>query len=84
MLCPKLSWLSVLLLITLIQIGVFITELAIGGIEKTTLLAANPETLEDMGQKDPYKMRHTFQVYRFFVPMFLHADLPHIIGNLIA
>ena len=51
MLCPKFEYFSALFWISVIQIGVFITELAIGGVQETSLLAANVQTLEDMGQK---------------------------------
>lgn len=46
----------------MIQIGTYIATLVIGGIENTSLLASNPQTLEDMGQKDPYKMRYDYQI----------------------
>ena len=51
MLCPKFEYFSALFWISIIQVAVFITELAIGGIQETSLLAANVQTLEDMGQK---------------------------------
>ena len=51
MLCPKFQFFSVLFWITAIQIVVYIIELIIGGVQPTSFLAANPVTLEDMGQK---------------------------------
>lgn len=62
MLCPKFTFFSALFWISMIQIGTYIATLVIGGIENTSLLASNPQTLEDMGQKDPYKMRYDYQI----------------------
>jgi hypothetical protein len=41
-LCPKFSVLSVLFIISFIQIAVFTVELIVGGIDHSTLLGANP------------------------------------------
>ena len=51
MLCPKFTIFSALFWLSFIQIMIFITELSIGGVQETSFLAANIQTLEDMGQK---------------------------------
>ena len=45
-------------IVSVIQIAVFVTEIAIGGISNTSLLAANHDALMTMGMKDPYSMRY--------------------------
>ena len=37
-----------------------------------------------MGQKDPYRMRYTAEIYRWFMPMFLHGSLGHLLSNVIS
>ena len=57
-LCPKLEACSFLAVVSVIQIVVFVTELCLGGISNSSLLAANQEALMTMGMKDPYAMRY--------------------------
>ena len=49
MLCPKFTIFSALFWLSFIQIMIFITEISIGGVQETSFLAANIQTLEDMG-----------------------------------
>lgn len=51
MLCPRFTIFSALFWLSFIQIGVFVTELVLGGVQPTSFLAANVSTLEAMGQK---------------------------------
>jgi len=69
MLCPQFTHKSALFWLSLIQIGVFITELAIGGVQQTSFLAADISTLESMGQK----------VSRNSIKRLRDIYLPHII-----
>ena len=78
MLCPKFSWLSVICLFSLIQILIFITEISLGGISNSSLLAAQQQTLTSMGDKDPLLMRNKYEIWRFFTPIFLHVNLVHL------
>ena len=70
-------------LLCTINILVFTVELCIGGINDDALLAANPDTLTVMGNKNVDKMLYEYQIWRFFTPMFLHANLTHLLGNLL-
>ena len=47
------------------------------------MLAAEPATLTLFGNKDPYKMRYEYQAWRFVTPIFLHANLAHLLSNVI-
>lgn len=83
-LCPKLELKSALFVISVIQIIIYIIELSYGGLGQSSFLAATPDTLEKFGQKDAYKMRYDFQLWRFFCPMFLHLNFTHISCNVLA
>ena len=83
MLCPKFSWFSVICLFSLIQILIFITEISLGGISNSSLLAAQQQTLTSMGDKDPLLMRNKYEIWRFFTPIFLHVNLVHLLSNLL-
>ena len=41
-------------------------------------LGPNIEILDKFGDKNPYKMRYDYEVWRFFSPMILHAGFLHI------
>jgi hypothetical protein len=50
-LCPRFELVSVLALLSVVQVIVFFTELFIGGISNESFLAANSRTLSVMGEK---------------------------------
>lgn len=39
------------------------------------------KSLDDLGAKDAYRMQKEYQLWRWFTPMLLHADLFHISVN---
>ena len=48
------------------------------------MLAAEQDTLMKMGEKDPYRMRYNFELWRFICPVFLHGDVMHLFSNVVA
>ena len=82
--CPSAAFLSIVFLLVLINVGVFTAELSYGSIDNSALLAATPETLNLFGEKDPFLMRYEYDWFRFITPMFLHANLGHLLANLVA
>ena len=45
-------------IVSVLQIVIFGTEIAIGGISNKSLLAANHDALMTMGMKDAYSMKY--------------------------
>ena len=63
----------------------FIVSLTIKPIDNKAFLAPSTEALDILGSKIASKMRKGhFQVWRFFTPMFLHANFMHILMNVIS
>ena len=61
--------------------SLFVFCLVSGGISSKSLLAVQPSTLAQMGAKVPQLMRYNYQIWRFIMPMALHADLVHLLSN---
>jgi len=76
---------SFMFVVSVLQVIMFIVELSIGGITSTS---ANPmigppySTMNELGAKNAYAEKYSGEVYRFFVPIFLHAGFIHIIFNI--
>mmetsp|Transcript_17548 Transcript_17548/g.24143 ORF Transcript_17548/g.24143 Transcript_17548/m.24143 type:complete len:106 (+) Transcript_17548:128-445(+) len=82
--CPKLTFWSFVTMICLIDSVMFSSELIYGGLKPGSVLTTTSQTLDLFGDKNPYKMRYDYQVYRFFTPMLLHSSAYHLISNVIA
>ncbi len=82
--CPSFKLLSMISLISIIDITMFTVCLCYGGISNSEFLAVKTSTLIKMGAKDPYLMRYEYQVWRFITPVVLHTSLNHLLGNLIS
>lgn len=78
---PKLKCMSIVILLTLINWGLFIACLMVGGIDNSSLLSVPTPTLVQFGAKVPDKIRYDYEVWRLITACFLHSDLSHIFGN---
>ena len=82
-LCPRFSVFSVTFSLWTINIIAFIVLVCISINELTDdeFLGISTQKLADAGAKYPYNILHKGQVYRWFVPIFLHANFLHIFFN---
>lgn len=88
MLCPRFSWKSVTVALTLIEIIMFIITLIVGAtmydgavIKGNSMLGPSSLTLRGMGGKwTPYI--HAGHVWRLITPIVLHAGFIHLFSNL--
>jgi membrane associated rhomboid family serine protease len=79
--CPYFSPQSFISLICLVDIGVYVIALAIGW-EPGKFLTPTVNALVEMGAKDAYKMQVEMEMWRWFCPIVLHANLAHLLFNL--
>eukprot|EP01017_Pseudomicrothorax_dubius_P036410 TRINITY_DN520_c0_g1_i14.p1 TRINITY_DN520_c0_g1~~TRINITY_DN520_c0_g1_i14.p1 ORF type:complete len:304 (-),score=48.91 TRINITY_DN520_c0_g1_i14:598-1509(-) len=83
--CPSLTIYSFMFAITVIDIVIFLAELFYGGVNtQGAFLEAKVSTLDAFGAKNPYKIRYDYQVWRFLLPIFLHANFSHIFYNCVS
>lgn len=80
--CPRLSWLSFIAIITLVELAVFIITCCINGLHPSALLAPSMEGIA-WGWSDVRKIREEYQIWRFITPTILHGNLEHIAGNFV-
>lgn len=82
--CPHFTFKSVIFFVSVIDLIVYIATICFG-IEKsaTEILAPKFNTLDDFGMKYPYKI-YQGQLHRLILFGILHANLVHIISNLIS
>jgi len=83
-LCPTLRWCSFTVLITTVNIILFIVALWLYPMVNTEFLAPNPKSLDKLGWKDARKIKKKNQVWRFITPVFLHASFMHLILNILS
>eukprot|EP01116_Phalansterium_solitarium_P004387 TRINITY_DN15396_c0_g1_i1.p2 TRINITY_DN15396_c0_g1~~TRINITY_DN15396_c0_g1_i1.p2 ORF type:complete len:334 (-),score=104.39 TRINITY_DN15396_c0_g1_i1:317-1318(-) len=73
--------------VSMIQVIMLIVELSLGGVVSTNenpSIGPGGSTLDYLGAKNAYKMQHDYQIWRFVVPLFLHAGFVHLFFNLYA
>lgn len=82
--CPDLSFLSVVFILSIINLLIYIITLFFG-LKKTPteLLAPTFETLDKFGMKYPAKI-YKGQIHRLILYGLLHANLMHILMNVIS
>lgn len=83
-LCPTLRCCTFTVLITFIDIILYIISLWLYRIVNTEFLAPNPRALDVLGWKDARKIKRRNQVWRFITPVFLHASFMHLALNLLS
>lgn len=82
--CPDLSFLSVVFILSIINLLIFIITLLFGVKRTPTeLLAPTFETLDKFGMKYPAKI-YKGQIHRLILYGLLHANLLHILMNVIS
>ena len=82
--CPKLTITSFTAIICIIDIVMFIVSLSIEPMQNDEFLQPNQIALNRLGEKIDFEIRHNFQVYRWFLPIFLHASFVHLLFNLVS
>lgn len=82
--CPNFKYTSVIFILTCLDIAIYIITLLFG-IKRTPneILAPTFETLDRFGMKNSYKIYHG-QIHRLILFGLLHANLVHLISNLIS
>ena len=83
-LCGKLTWTQFIAIISIIETIVFIASLFVHGLSNADAFAPNPKTLALLGWKDARKIKNDGEVWRLFMPTFLHGSAYHIIANISA
>lgn len=68
----------------IIQIFVFLLTVIFSPSLGPGFLEPTTKTLVSFGAKEPYSMRYSFQIWRFFIPIFLHGSLMHLFGNMVS
>lgn len=79
--CPFFTVMSFIFAITCVQIVIYFITVFYD-YDEDAFLEPKDGTLDDFGAKNPEKMQQDYQIWRFITPMFLHADMTHIIFNL--
>jgi len=76
---------SFMFVVSIIQIIMLIVEVSLRGFTNTSnnpMLGPPQSSMIELGAKDAYLERHEHEVYRFIVPIFLHAGVLHILFNI--
>lgn len=80
--CPNFEYKSFIFIITIVEVIVFALMLMYGGVERNgEFLQASHIAIKDFGAKWPYLMKYEYQIWRFITPIFLHANLSHLVFN---
>lgn len=83
-LCPPITICSFIVIVSLVEIVVFIISCCLyGGPQNTALLAPKSKSLEVLGWQDNKKIKNDFEIWRWLTPTFLHGSLDHIAGNVV-
>lgn len=81
--CPTISWMQFIVWISLFEIFIFIISCCIYGVRNEEFLAPDPHALDLLGWQDTRKIKQGWEIQRWFMPIFLHGHLEHLIGNLV-
>ena len=85
-LCPRFSVYSITFLLTNINMIMFLILVGVSfkSLKDNEFLGISTQTLDTWGAKDAYKIRYNYQLWRWFTPIFLHANFMHIFFNTIS
>lgn len=85
--CPFFTSRSFIFAVTvrptqILDILMYIVALSVG-YDDGNFLTPTTSALDELGAKDGYKMQHQYEIWRFVTACVLHANLWHIVFNLI-
>lgn len=86
--CPNFKICSAIVFICMIQAIFFLAEIIHTAVEHKELekhffIGIQLQTLQKFGMRMPWLIRESGDVYRFFMPTFLHLGFSHFVINLI-
>ena len=81
--CPSFQWYSFLVIVSLIELVMFILTLIFSSDIEGDFLSPDTKTLIDFGAKDSYKIKNDHQIWRFLTSNFLHGNFLHFINNIL-
>lgn len=79
--CPKLTWLSFIVIISIIEFIAYFISISIYGLSNEKFLAPDMRSMAIMGAADAKSTKNDNEWYRIFMPALLHANFEHISGN---
>lgn len=80
--CPKISIKQFIVIISLIELFIFIVTCCVYGLDNSAFLAPDMRGIS-WGWSDVKKIRNNWQIWRFITPTVLHGHFEHILGNFI-
>mmetsp|Transcript_9776 Transcript_9776/g.19187 ORF Transcript_9776/g.19187 Transcript_9776/m.19187 type:complete len:304 (-) Transcript_9776:346-1257(-) len=80
--CPLFRLQSFIFLITIVDIIYFFISVGYHN-DPDKFLTPSLKSLDDLGAKDAYRLKHDVQLWRWFTPMLLHVNMFHITSNMI-
>ncbi|CAI2376820.1 unnamed protein product [Moneuplotes crassus] len=82
-LCPKFKVVSFTFAFTIINLVIFLTVFcfSLNNLDNDDFMGIPANKLSSFGAKNPYKIRNNYEVFRWVVPIFLHANFMHIFFN---
>jgi rhomboid protease GluP len=81
--CPSFTFLSTTVILSLIQIVIYIITICFGlQLNATELFAPRVKTLDNFGILIPFKCRKG-EIWRWLTAVFLHSNLIHLVFNLL-
>ena len=84
--CPNLTWKSFIAIISVVDIVCFVlmfvwSLMESGMLSTSQFLGPSIITIQHV-TKDPIKIVNDYQIYRLFLPIFVHTGFGHLVMNL--